>query len=171
MATDAQMDATWSALSELDPAARQQAIEERFARLAAKAEAERFTEAESMIRAEYSLPDEPLHAFTAARLRAWIALSKRDPAQVTAAARAYDHVFNLLPADMAMKRATVVQTVARAELTSEEIEALFDIIPSLVRQLPRAKQDAARSNASQDRVEEARVGQAARDKKPFWKFW
>jgi len=171
MTTDAQMDATWSGLSELDATARQQSMEERFARLASKAEAERFVEAEAMVRAEYALDDMPLQDFTVSRLRAWIALSKRDPAQASAAVKAYDHVFDHLPAEMAMKRASVVQTVARAQLSSDEIEALFDLIPSLVRQLPRAKQEHDRSTASQARVEAARQGTAARAKKPFWKFW
>lgn len=171
MTSEVQADTAWAALSELDAAPREQAMEERFARLASKAEDERLTEAEGMIRAEYGLEDEHLHPFTTSRLRAWIALEKRDPAQANAAVAAYDKVFDTLPANLAMKRASVVQTVARADLSGDEIDVLFELIPSLVRTVPRARQDALRSTASQDRVEEARTSQAVSDAKPFWKFW
>jgi len=163
-------DASWAQLSQLEPEQREQAMRARFADLAAASAPARVLEAEAMVRAEYALEDDALHPFTVSRLRAWIDLSQADPDQVQAVVAAYDHVFATLPADIAMKRASVVQTVAREQLTSDEIEALFDLIPSLVRQLPRASQDAARSAASQSRVEEARQEHAG-SRKPFWKFW
>jgi hypothetical protein len=168
MTSEVQMDATWGALSELEASARQQAMEERFARLAARGEDERLAETEAMIRAEYALDDPALHDFTASRLRALIALEQRDPAQANAGVRAYDAVFEKLPAEMAMKRASVVQTVARSDLSGDEIDVLFELIPSLVQTLPHARQDALQQTASQDRVEAAR--ERHKDK-PFWKFW
>jgi hypothetical protein len=172
MTSGIQADTSWSDLAQSDAASRQRAMEERFARLAAKGEDERLHEIEAMILAEYSLGEKELQEFTASRLRAWIALEQRDPAQAQAATRGYDRVFDRMPGDLAMRRATVVQTVARQELSAEEIEALFDLIPSMVRHLPRAKQDIMRNVESQNRIEAARTRTAAgRAKKPFWKFW
>lgn len=135
---------------------------ERFRQITALDEAARLDRLEGMARAEYALPDADLHRFTASRLRAWIELDQTDPGQAQLLASAYDRVFQRVPAELAMRRAMLIQSVARSELTAEEIVELDRMAPSLMQAVPHA---AAMSGIRQ---REAPVEQRA---KPRWKFW
>ena len=121
-------------------------------------DAERSHVIEGMVDAEYALDEAQLRTFTADRLRAWIAISQDNMDGASSLARGYDAAFDKLGATMAMRRSTVVQTVARHDLTPEEVLALFDLIPSLVRQVPRA-------------APRTQYYEKPTPKKPFWKFW
>lgn len=159
-------DTTWSNLAALDEERRRGAMRERFVRLAAVDEAQRLRDLEAMVRAEYGLPEAELHDFTRSRLRAWIELRERDPGQATALARAYDTVFKRVPGDLAMRRATVVQSVARADLSDSEIAALDEMAPTLMQSV------AHRSGGHGATDLRARVAsEAGTAKKPRWKFW
>jgi hypothetical protein len=155
-------DATWSDLLALDDAARQRAMIERFRQLTTLDEAERLDRLEAMARAEYALKDPDLHRFTASRLRAWIDLDRDDPGQAQVLAAAYDRVFQRVPAELAMRRAMLVQSVARSELTAEEVAELDKMAPSLMQAVPHAT---AMSGISQREVTPERRA------KPKWKFW
>src|SRR5690606_32440398 len=113
-----------------------------------------------MVRGEYGLTDAQLRTFTVSRLRAWLAVASNNMEGAQSLARGYDAAFDHLPADMAMRRSTTVQTVARQDLTTDEVQGLFDLIPSIVRQVPRAVPSAAHTPPTQQQA-----------KKPFWKFW
>ena len=155
-------DTTWSDLSSLESASQQRAMVERFRQLTALEENARLDKLEAMARAEYALPDVELHRFTANRLRAWIELDHTDPGQAQLLATAYDRVFQRVPADLAMRRASVVQSVARAELTAEEIAEIDKMLPTLMQAVPHA------TGVSGIRQREVTP---AREAKPWWKFW
>jgi hypothetical protein len=152
-------DETWSALADLDPAEAQRSMEERFANVAKLAEAERIDRLREMIVAEYELDEPRLLAFTRCRLRAWTAM---DPGEANLIAEGYNTVFQGMPGNAAMRRASVVQTVAR-EMTPEEIDALHRLIPSLVSQIPAMKRTT--------REEAPAAAEPAAKKKGSWKFW
>lgn len=128
-------------------------------------EEERAEAVRSMVEAEYALPDAELQAFTLSRLRAWLAIAGEDMEAAKSLARGYDAAFDRMPGGAAMRRSTTVQTVARTSLSVEEVQGLFDLIPSIVRQIPRAVPPSTAGAA-------ASSGQASMAaKKPFWKFW
>jgi hypothetical protein len=155
-------DTTWSNLAALDEEGRRTAMTERFRRLASEDEASRLRELEAMVRAEYALPEQELHAFTLSRLRAWIELEEHDPGQAMAIAGAYDKVFDRLPANLAMRRASVVQTVARMELTAEEMQHLDLMESRVLASVPHRSGEGA--------IRQRVAGDTARQK-PWWKFW
>ena len=168
MADEIQPDTSWSELSTLDPEARIAAMRERFARLAVADAAERDRESEAMVLAEYTLEDEQLHAFTVSRLRSWMALSGDNLEQAQIVSGAYDAAFQRVPGGIAMRRATIVQTVAREEFGPADIDILYELIPRLVGHVPRASQEGVERVAE---VERAAVEARRAGRKPWWKFW
>lgn len=168
MATEIQPDSTWSEIASLDPDARVAAMRERFQTLVQADASERDRRLEAMILAEYALDDEHLPAFTASRLRAWMALAGENLEQAQVVASAWDDAFKRVPGDIAMRRAALVQTVAREEFSADDIDVLYELIPQLVGHLPRASQDALERAVS---IERASVEQARASSKPWWKFW
>lgn len=157
-------DTSWSNLAAVDDTARRAAMVARFQRLALADEPTRVRELESMVRAEYALPEAELHAFTLCRLRAWIGLHAEDPGQAQAIATAYDRVFERVPAGLAMRRASVVQTVARTDLEEAELRVLALMVPSLLASVPHG-------NAGDHGAIRQRVEGDTRQRRPFWKFW
>ena len=157
-------DTSWSELITQDDASRQRAMVERFTRLATLEEAARLDELEGMARAEYALPDSDLHRFTASRLRAWLEIDRADSGQAQLLATAYDHVFQRVPVELAMRRAMLVQSVARSELTKEETADLRRLIPGLMQAEP-ASMPSAMGGLRE------RVVTGTSKARPKWKFW
>jgi hypothetical protein len=162
-------DQSWAELAHRDESERGQEMAARCREVAALPEEERIARLEAMVRAEYSLADEELRPFTLSRLRAWLALKDEDDEQAKLLAHGYDSVFNRLPGDMAMRRATVVQGIAREKLAIEEIEQLFELIPSLMRSVPRSRTDTVSRQAAANAA--AREAGAVAADQPWWKFW
>jgi hypothetical protein len=129
----------WAALVSLDEAERVRAMQEQLDSVLALEEEERLVAVEDMVRAEYLLADPELRTFTASRLRVWARIGSRDMEAARTIARLYDAVFDRLPADLAMRRASMVQSVARADISAQELETLFEVIPSILRQVPRQR--------------------------------
>jgi hypothetical protein len=153
----------WVALAEVPEegrGAQMRAIIEEVLALDGEAQGEAVR---AMVTAEYGLPDEQLKPFTASRLRAWLDIAADDLSAAKEMAHQYDMAFDRLPAQMAMRRSTTVQGVARTTLTPEEVRGLFDLIPSIVRQVPRLAVSDALPKQAKPPMEER--------KKPFWKFW
>ena len=146
----------WSDLAELSDEAAREAMAGRFHRVAAGPEETRLPELRTMIVEEYELGSEALQRFTANRLRSWLALPSEEANII---ADGYNTVFASLPSEVAMRRASTVQTVART-MTPDEVDALHQLMPSLMSQIPSGK-----------RLTQAPV--AAPDRKPTagWKFW
>ena len=151
-------DESWSALASLNADAARAQMTRRFHDVARLPEDERMAQLRSMIEAEYNLDEPRLLAFTAVRLRSWIEL---EPEAAKTIAEGYRVVFDGVSGEMAMRRTSVVQTVAR-EMTADEVVALQAIIPWLVGQIPSARRIEAAPSASPE---------PQRESKPFWKFW
>lgn len=157
-------DASWSGLSALDEEGRRAAITERYRHLVSADESQRLSELEGMVRAEYQLADAELYSFTLSRLRAWIQLRAHDPGQASALARAYDQVFRRVPGELAMRRAAVVQTVARTDLQDDEVAALEEMVPALMQSVAHRSSGGRTDLPARASEEPARRG-------PRWKFW
>ena len=168
MATEIQPDSSWSEIASLDADARVAAMRDRFQTLAQADAAKRDRRLEAMIVAEYALDDEHLPAFTASRLRAWVGLAGENLEQAQVTASAWDDAFKRVPGEIAMRRAALVQTVARDEFSADDIDVLYELIPELVGHLPRASQEVIERAAS---IERASVAEARANRKPWWKFW
>jgi hypothetical protein len=168
VAAEVQPDSTWAELEALDEAARQAAMRERFAGLVSADAGERDRQINGMIQAEYSLDDKRLHAFTVSRLRAWMTLAGENLEHAQVVAGAWDEAFKKVPGEMAMRRAGLVQTVARDEFNADDIDVLYELIPGLVGHLPRASQQALEHAAQAERMSAA---EERASRKPWWKFW
>lgn len=164
-------DQSWAELARRDEPERGQEMAARCREVAQLPEEQRLARLEAMVRAEYALTDEELRAFTLSRLRAWLLLKDEDDEQAKSLAHGYDAVFNRLPGDVAMRRATVVQGIAREQLAIEEIEQLFELIPSLMRSVPRSRTDAVSRQATANAMAAAAGELAAAASAPWWKFW
>ena len=171
MTSDTQPDATWSTLSETEPAARIGEMRQRFEVLADLDEVARGQQVEAMIYAEYALDDDQLITFTESRLRAWMAMAGDNLERTQSVATVYEQAFERVPGAIAMKRATLVQTVARVALTPEDIDVLYELIPKLVVNVPRASQEAMELDLSASRKAEASASNERETGKPWWKVW
>lgn len=158
-------DRSWSELSELPAGDRREPMMKRLAAIATMEEPARSAAVTRMVRAEYELDEESLHSLTASWLRAWIDLHREDPQQATLVARAFASVFASAPSNLAMRRAAVVQTVARQSLTDAEVELLSDELPSLG--LPPSR----RTRGTGERGLRERVAGDTVPLRAWWRFW
>ncbi len=164
MTTQAQPDASWAALAELDDAQRQKAMSERFHKLEDVGEDQRHAELSAMVAAEDAMNDEAIYPFALSQLRVWAQLAGEDLTKAQAIANGYERVYGGLAGTKAWRRATVVQTVARIDLSAEEIDGIAELVPSLMRQIPRA-----RTNILERGADEADALRARRAAAPLWK--
>ena len=168
MTNEPQPDMTWSELIGTEGDARISEMQQRFVSLAGLDQTAREQQAESMIRAEYTLEDEPLADFTEARLRSWMSIAGENLSQAQDVANAYDKAFERVPGQMAMHHAALVQTVARDRFTPEDMDVLYELVPRHVENVPRASQEAVEHSVGTQRLTASAVGGAS---KPWWKFW
>lgn len=166
MANAAEFGSRWGALAGQSGPAQVSGMRSVLDEVVGLPDAERVEVIEAMVKAEYALDSAALHPFTASRLRTWLALSSDDMEAAKKVVNGYDTAFERLPGDMAMRRATTVQTVARTEMTAEEVTGLFDLIPSIVRQVPRSAPSPKYAPAGS-----GGTATMAPKKKPAWKFW
>jgi hypothetical protein len=167
---DATPDRSWSDLAQLDASARQQQMTAVCREVAELPDDQRLERLEAMVRAEYELGEDLLRPFTLTRLKTWIEIDSDNPELAQRLARGYDAVFDKLPGAMAMRRASVVQNVARTDLSLEEVDSLFRLVPSLVRQVPRAHKESA-TEAKGKAYSAAQRVKAEGGGRPWWKFW
>ena len=169
MTNEVQPDMTWSELMDSEGDARISEMQTRFDALAGLDQSAREQQAESMIRAEYTLDDEPLADFTEARLRSWMSLAGDNLGRAQDVANAYEKAFERVPGGMAMHHAALVQTVARDRFTPEDMDVLYELIPRHVENVPRASQEAVEHSVGTARLTASAV--SASQSKPWWKFW
>lgn len=158
-------DPSWSSMASMAVDDRLEPMKKRMAAVASMEEPARSAAVMGMVRAEYALDEEPLHSVTASWLRAWIALHREDPRQATLIASAYASVFDAAPSNLAMRRAAVVQTVARQSLTDAEVELLSAELPSLG--LPPSRN----TRGTGERGLRERVAGDTVALRAWWKFW
>jgi hypothetical protein len=158
----------WVALKDIEEPERGQRMVAALNEILDQDDAKLSQSLHDLIETEYSLDDETLRAFTASRLRAWLAIFEADPARGKRLAATTDQVWGNMPATLAMRRSSMVQGVVRQQFSLEEIDRLFELIPSLVQQMPRSRVAPMQARtAHQDRRSASREG----EKRPFWKFW
>jgi hypothetical protein len=124
----------WVGLLTLKEDARQSKIKDRYIELAGLSEEDRVKQVTEMARAEHELDEDKLHIFTKSRLETWITM---DAGKAESVARAYDEAMKNLPGTLAMRRVGAVQTVAR-DLETDKVERLYELLPSLLKENPRA---------------------------------
>lgn len=163
LTTQAQPDASWAALADLDDEQRQKAMLERFRKLEDTAEEQRLSELAAMVAAEDAMSEEGIYPFTLSQLRVWAQLAEQDLTKAQAIANGYEQVYGGLAGTLAWRRATVVQTIARLDLTADEVDGIAELVPSLMRQIPRARTNILERGA--DEAEALRARRAA----PLWK--
>lgn len=152
----------WVALAPLGDDERQAGMRRIFDELLTMAAAKRSAAFIEMVDAEYTLNDRMLRPFTTSRLRAWLSLASERPDDARVIADSYDEVFNQMPIGIAMRRITIVQTVARTELSAAEIVSLLHLFPALGRQIPFAPVAMAEHVAGHE---------PSGEPPPRWKFW
>jgi len=171
MNSDVQPDGSWGALAELAPAAQVEEMRKRFEALADRDQPARERQAQEMILSEYLLGDEQLGNFTESRLRVWIAMAQANLERTQIIANAYEKAFERVQGAIALRRTAIVQMVARERLSSSDIDVLFELIPNLVRHLPRASQEAVERAAHVERLAAAAARESGARSKPWWKLW
>ncbi len=162
--TNVEPDATWVALAELDDAQRQKAMSDRFHTLEEAPQDKRRRDIAAMVSAEDAMSDEVIYPFALSQLRVWAELAREDLPKAQAIANSYEEVYGDGAGTAAWRRATIVQTIARLDLTAADIDALSDLVPSLMRQIPRARTTILERGA--DEAEAVRVRRAAA---PLWR--
>lgn len=147
----------WALLADATEKARSSAMKQQYGEIAKLSTEERTTTLNTLAQVEYTMSEDKLFTMTKARLLAWLGMEHD---QAVAVATSYDRAVDMLPAPIAMRRVGAIQTVAR-DLAVEQVDQLYTIIPSFVREVPRAS---VRTLAID---ESARL----RNKKSWWKFW
>ncbi|MGD9932469.1 MAG: hypothetical protein AB7T37_02025 [Dehalococcoidia bacterium] len=122
----------WTAMSKLDQTPQNEAATAAYAKIADLEEAPRKKELMAAIETVYHLPDPQLRSMTEARLRAWLALP---PEKASLVGNSFESVMDEGPADIAMRRVTIVQSVA-SKLTAEEITQLRRVVPRVLGDAP-----------------------------------
>jgi hypothetical protein len=149
---------TWASTREfnkLDAPVAEAVLTEVYAHIAIQPDEQRLHALRLMARDEHALNDLELREFTARRLRAWLQLSK---AAVSAVSASYNSVMNEMPANVAMRRVGMVQSVL-ASMSANEQERLRDLLPSAMTGMRLGG-----LNVSQSRV-------PATKKRRRWNFW
>jgi hypothetical protein len=136
----ARMTARYSELAELDAAARHEQIV-------------------AQVKAVYSQPDADLRTLTESRLKSWLAM---DPDKARIVGTDFETALNTMPADIAMRRVTIVQSVAY-KLTIDQQAALRAIVPGVMGDEPVAY-------PSFEKADPMAVASAT-GKRPWWAFW
>lgn len=162
--TNVEPDGTWAALAELEDAERQKAMSDRFHMLEEAPADDRLRGIAAMVSAEDAMDDEAIYPFALSQLRVWAQLAREDLPKAQSIATAYDDVYGEGTGKAAWRRATVVQTIARLDLSADEVDALADLVPSLMRQIPRA-----RTTILERGADEAEAVRQRRATAPLWR--
>jgi hypothetical protein len=117
----------WGELAVLEASAREAAIQARYNELLGVPDEKRRDLMLSLVREEYALPDDRLRAFTVSRLNVWLRMDQQAARTIAAA---YDTAMRGMPGVQAMRRVSLVQTLAR-EYSPEDRERLVTLVPNV----------------------------------------
>ena len=151
----------WVALADAKEDARASEMKKRYSELAGLSEEARLKQITELARAEHEMSEDKLHDFTKSRLLTWIDM---DPGQAQTVAHSYDEALKVLPGTLAMRRVGAVQTVAR-DMHPDEVEKLYNLIPSILREMPRQVVTSLATGA------EKKPRPPKRNKKKWFKLW
>lgn len=161
MTSSGESDASWAQLAQLSEEERVQLITERYRSFATLGEEERRVALQPLIDAEYSLDDAQLRAITVSRMRTWLTLS---PEEARAVSASYDGVMQKMPAQAAMRRIGLVQSLS-VEFSAEDEDRLRELLPSVFAGAPRRGAVAETAAPPLTRPE------APARRRPWWAFW
>lgn len=125
--SDMEADQAWGLLADADEEERRAKMLQRYTELASQPGEERESQMLMMATAEYALPDDKLLTFTLSRLSAWLAMDTEAAQQIAAS---YTAVMKKMPGKQAMRRVSMVQTLAD-EFSREQQLQLIDIVPDV----------------------------------------
>ena len=129
---------------------------ELFTEILSLGEAERASRLDTIIREENELPDDEMANLSKARLLAWLSMDKDVAKQV---AEEFQAVMDRMPGKIAMKHATMDQTVS-LRFDSDQVTLLAEMDPKIFRSMPGVAIESAATQAP-----------AAPESSPWWKFW
>jgi hypothetical protein len=155
------LEEQWRGLADAAEEERREKMEVRYLELAALPEEERREQLKTMARVEYTLPDDKIRPFHLSRLRVWLKLESET---VRAVASSYEAIMNELPGEIAMRRVSVVQTLARGFDPADQ-ERLREIVPRVF-----AESTPLTINRAAEETRRV-LEQAPSPKKPWWAFW
>ena len=125
--SDVNADQAWGMLANSEEGERRSKMLERYGEMAALPAEERESQMLTMAAAEYALPDDKLRIFTLSRLSAWLDMDA-DAAQNIASS--YDAAMKKMPGPHAMRRVSMVQTLAD-EFSREQQLRLIAVVPTV----------------------------------------
>jgi len=158
MSTQRPTGKVWAELGDMEEEQRESLMEERYLELAALSEEERQAQLRALAPVEYTLPDDKIWPFHRSRLRTWL---RMDQSAARRVADSYHEVMQQMPADIAMRRVSIVQTVARS-VSLDEQERLRALVP-------RVFGEASTGTGEATKGQSAAGGEKA--KRPWWRFW
>lgn len=161
---DTSSDQAWGGLAAASEDERRRQIQERYTELAAVPEDERHRRLRAMAEAEYALPDDDLRSFTISRLRALLSI---DPDAARTITASNDAVMKRMPGTTAMRRISLIQTMAK-DFTPDEQHQLRELIPGVFGDQAIGATAASIATSS---VTPAEQSAAQPKKKPWWAFW
>lgn len=144
----------WEALLELPDEERIERMVETYQALAGMGQSERRSALEEQIGVVYRMDDANLRAMTESRLRAWL---RMDPETAKPVAEEFEAVLDDMPAEIAMRRVTVVQLVSM-RLSPEEREQLRALVPRVMGNEPHQMGSQPAASDQEPR-------------RPWWAFW
>lgn len=153
-------DADWGKLASMEENERTRLMLGRYNELLGLSPEERHARLKAIATIEYSLPDPELRALTIGRMRCLLSMEEEAARSFI---QSYDAVMREMPANAAMRRVGMVQTVA-AEFTAEEEERLRALIPTIFAGAPR------RTTGLDTSGPPLAVERPAA-KRPWWAFW
>ncbi|MBM3946498.1 MAG: hypothetical protein FJ315_03740 [SAR202 cluster bacterium] len=127
-AANVQPNQDWGRLADLSPADRQPRMVEKYRTMAGLPDSEGDSQMNAMVLAEYALTDDKLRDFTHSRLRAWLAIDEQAALRI---AKSYDTVMLKMPGKDAMRRVSMVQTIAR-EMSIPDVQRLSQLVPAVL---------------------------------------
>src|SRR5262245_59820439 len=116
MVQSTERDEAWGALAEAPESEREATMLSRYNEIAGLPPEERDVQLRAMANAEYAQSEEKLRLLTLARLRT---LLRMDKDAATTVISSYNDVMQHMPANAAMRRVALVQTLS-AEFSGEE---------------------------------------------------
>ncbi len=141
----------WKAFAALDKEGQNSAVAAAYSEMAEMDEEARRSALRSAIETVYGLPDAELRSMTEARLRAWLVLP---PEKAALVGNSFESAMDDMPARIAMRRVTVVQSVAFA-LSADELAQLQKLVPRVLGDAPLAVPSMSKGTSP---------------KRPWWKF-
>ena len=125
--SDVKADQAWGMLADAEEEERRTKMLQRYTEMVALPAEERVSQMLAMAKAEYALPDDKLRAFTLSRLSAWLDM---DTESVQIIAGSYDAAMLKMPGPQAMRRVSMVQTLAD-EFSKQQQLQLIAIVPDV----------------------------------------